>query len=632
MTAPAGPAGIAGPAGPVVAAPTTGGVPAPVAAPAAVAVLAPFVDARVFTPAEVHLAATIARLATGPVADEVLLAIACAARAPRLGHVCVELDAVAGAAEAELDVADLPWPDPRAWADALQAATEVVADPAGAHDEPLRPLVWDGRRLYLQRYWHHEERAAAKLLARATAAGSSLVAGVDAAALTSSLDALLGPDDPDHPDLQRLAVRSAIEGRLTVVAGGPGTGKTRTVARLVAAAHRLAEEADRDLLVGLAAPTGKAAARMTEAVRLEVAAAAADGAVSMAAGAAAAATTASTVHRLLGWAPGVRFRHDGSNPLPHDLVVVDEVSMVSLPLLARLLDAVRPDAHLVLVGDPDQLVSVEAGTVMGDVVGARAVGPLGPSVVVLERARRFAGDSPIASLAASIRGGDADAVVAALSAGSDQVRWVRDDDVASLDALLSTLVAAGVEIVDAALAGDAGAAMGSATRVKVLAATRRHPLGRDDWGARIEEGVAARFGSVRSWRRWYVGRPVIVGANDDLNGVANGDVGVVVATGDGPMVALAGAGGVRLLPTSRLDQVATWWSMTIHKSQGSEFPHAVVSLPAVDSPVLTRELLYTGVTRAKERVTVVGSEAAIRAAVGRPVRRSSGLRDRLTGA
>jgi exodeoxyribonuclease V alpha subunit len=136
---------------------------------------------------------------------------------------------------------------------------------------------------------------------------------------------------------------------------------------------------------------------------------------------------------------------------------------------------------------------------------------------------------------------------------------------------------------------------------------------------------------VRSWRRWYVGRPIIVGANDDLNGVANGDVGVVVATADGPMVALGTAGDVRLLPTSRLDQVGTWWAMTIHKSQGSEFPHAVVSLPTVDSPVLTRELLYTAVTRAKERVTVVASEEAVRAAVERPIRRSSGLRDRLAG-
>jgi exodeoxyribonuclease V alpha subunit len=278
--------------------------------------------------------------------------------------------------------------------------------------------------------------------------------------------------------------------------------------------------------------------------------------------------------------------------------------------------------------DPNQLIIDDAGTVMADVVGAVA-GPLASSVVVLERARRFAADSAIASLAGSIRVGDADAVMAALGAGTDEVHWVRDDDAAGIDALEGALVAAGVEVVEAALAGDADAAMGSATRIKVLAATRRHPLGRDDWSARIEDAVADRLDSVRSWRRWYVGRPVIVGANDDLNGVANGDVGVVVATTDGPMVALGSAGGVRLLPPSRLDQVSTWWAMTIHKSQGSEFPHAVVSLPGVDSPVLTRELLYTGVTRAKQRVTVVGSEAAVRAAVDRPVRRSSGLRDRL---
>jgi exodeoxyribonuclease V alpha subunit len=602
-------------------------VTAAVVVPDAVEVLAPFVAARVFAPAEVHLAATVARLATQPVPDDVLLALACAARAPRLGHVCVELDAVAAADEAELDAAALPWPDPRRWAESLTAATEVVADPAGAHDEPLRPLVWDGRRLYLQRYWAHEERAAGELVGRAGRAGSMLAG--DEAGVSAALDALFGPDHPGEPDKQRAAAAAALGGRLSVVAGGPGTGKTRTVARLVAAAHRLAAEAGRDLLVGLAAPTGKAAARMTESVQLEVGAAARDGAISPEVAARTAATAATTVHRLLGWAPGARFRHDAANPLPHDLVVVDEVSMVSLPLLARLLAAVRPDAHLVLVGDPDQLVSVEAGTVMGDVVGAGGSGPLAPSVVVLERVRRFAADSAIATLAASIRAGDADGVVEALGRGADGLRWVRGDDATGIAEVESELVAAGVEVVEAALAGDADAAMASATRIKVLAATRRHPLGRDDWSTRVEAAVGERFASVRSWQGWYVGRPIIVGANDDLNRLANGDVGVVVATADGPMVAVAGPGEARLLPTSRVDRAMTWWAMTIHKSQGSEFPHAVVSLPATDSPVLTRELLYTAATRARHQLTIVASEASVRAAVARPVRRASGLRDRL---
>jgi exodeoxyribonuclease V alpha subunit len=615
----------------------------PVASPAVppgVAVLAPFASAGVFEPAEVHLAATVARLASGPVPDEVLLAVACAARAPRLGHVCVELDAVGAASEAELEAPELPWPDPDPWAEALRSTPEIVADPPGAHDEPLRPLVWDGRRLYLQRYWTHEERAADGLLGRAGAPSRSATEpGPDAesgaaAELDAALDALFGPDDPSAADRQRAAARTALTSRLAVVAGGPGTGKTRTIARLVAAAHRSVHPEGSDLLIALAAPTGKAAARMAEAVGHEVATAHADGAIDDRVASLAAATTASTLHRLLGWVPGGPPRHDASDPLPHDVVVVDEVSMVSLPLLARLLAAVRPDARLVLVGDPDQLVSVEAGTVMGDVVGAASSprSPLAAVTTVLDRHRRFTADSPIADLAAAIRAGTAADVVGLLDGGGEVVRWVRDDDATALAALEDELVDAGAAVVAAAREGDVAGGLAAATRTKLLAATRRRPLGRDDWQARIEAGVAGRVGGVHTWDRWYVGRPLIVLANDDLNGIANGDVGIVVDGDAGPVVALSVAGGVRTLPPSRLDRVAPWWAMTIHKSQGSEFAHAVVSLPSTDSPILTRELLYTAVTRARERVTLVASEAAVRAAVDRPVRRAYGLRDRLVEA
>ncbi len=631
--------------------------------PSSVAVLAPFVDAGVVGPAEVHLAASVARLAgeRAALSDEVLLALAVAARGPRLGHVCVELDRVrALVVDGDDDaVADLPWPERAQWATALDTS-QVVAAPADADAEPIRPLVWDGRRLYLHRYWAYERAVAADLVDRAGRAPRS-AAGVDAAARRAKhfgvLESLFGPErvpgadgGPDEPNLQRRAAEVALGSGLAVIVGGPGTGKTRTVARLLAAAKLVAESEGRPLDVALAAPTGKAAARMTEAVHLAVDAAVAEGLVSASLAEELRSTRATTIHSLLGWAPGARFRHDRDDPLPHDLVVVDETSMVALPLMARLLDAVRPDAQLVLVGDPYQLASVEAGTVLGDVVGptassgptsagpttpdaptspATASAPLAQNLAVLRRAHRFARDSGIARLAEAVRVGDADAAIELLADGGHDLRWVRHDDAAGVAQVEHLVVDAGVASVTAALAGFGGAGLEAATQVKILAATRHQPFGVFDWSDRIEAAVAARVPELTHTRRWYVGRPVIVTANDPLNRVANGDVGLVVNGEDGVAVAMSSGEGLRLIPPSRLDRVDTWWAMTIHKSQGSEFEHAVVSLPSGDSPVLTRELIYTAVTRAQRQLTVVSSESSLRAAIARPVARASGLRDRL---
>lgn len=602
--------------------------------PAGAEVLAPYVEQGVFWDTEVHLVATVARLEPGA-GDEALLALALAARATRLRNVCVELaDVPSHVLDAQdgSDAATLPWPEHDTWVAALEASP-IVASAPEAEAEPVRPLVWDGRRAYLQRYWRHEDVAARHLL---RLAGAHDRAEAGDGPVDRALDALFPASDDGSPDLQRQAAAVALRSGLAVIAGGPGTGKTRTIARLLVAL-RLAAGPSRPLPVALVAPTGKAAARMTEAVRAELAGLPPD-VVPPEVAAELRGVEATTVHRLLGWAPGTggRFRHDHGHPLPHDLVVVDETSMVSLPLLARLLDAVRHDARLVLAGDPDQLVSVDAGTVMADVVGpGRATpppsGPLAPKVTVLQRTHRFGGDSPIAALADAVRRGD-DAEVLRLLADGDtrSLRWIADDDDAGRAEVLDELVRRGVEVVQAAAAGDAARALTAAQHTKVLAAVRRHDLGVWDWSDRIEEAVLAAVPEVTRTARWYVGRPVIVTANDPLAQVANGDVGVLVDQHDGArMVALPTGDGVRRLPPTRLSAVDTWWAMTIHKSQGSELPHAVVSLPSLDSRVLTRELLYTAVTRAKERVTVVAGEQAIVDAVRRPVARASGLRDRL---
>ena len=647
----------------------TGPTRRPVVVPAGMGVLAPFVEAGVFGTFEVQFAATVLRLRPG-LGSEELVALALAARAPRFGHVCTPLDTMA-VRLAELDgdeVDDLPWPPADAWAAALRRS-DVVATVSQVDEGPVRPLVWDGDRLYLHRYWHYELAIAEDLDRRCAPvpSGGELWPGPTGDEVDRVLDTLFGPAGPGPADLQRLAARRALAPGVSIIAGGPGTGKTYTVARLLAAAHLVAAQQGHPLTVALAAPTGKAAARMGEAVQAAVTEIhLAEGAGDLAA---LAATVPTTIHSLLGWEDRTHFRHDRDNPLPEDMVIIDETSMVSLPLMAKLLGAVRPEASVVLVGDPFQLASIEAGTVMSDVVGpagrpdqdgdsagpatgAPAPGPVvamptqwdsvadpvpepGPAgiladrVTVLRTMRRFGGDSTIAALAEAVRNGDGGRALALLADDPVDVSWVMPGDTETLEALTQELVAVGVELVGAALAGDADGALEAASRVKVLAATRRGPLGMHDWTDRIERGVADQVSGFRPDRRWHVGRPVLVTANDRANLVFNGDTGVVVEGDQGMEVALRSGDGVRTLAPSRLDRVETWWAMTIHKSQGSEFSRAVVSLPDSRSPILTRELLYTAVTRARDRLTIVSTPEALERAIARPLARASGLRDRL---
>jgi len=624
------------------------GRPAGWSTEAADAVLAPWVDAGVLGDLEVHLVSAVLRLAPDRPDAAVLLALALAARATRLGHVCLDLAAAHDqlvAAQVDAGRASgLGLPDPGAWR-ALLAGSSVVTD-AGAGpppdgDDPLRPLVLDGDRVYLQRFWSFEVAVAGDVCRRAD--GSTVVGPTDPgepAVVRRGLTEVFGGvplDENGAVDLQFVAAERALTRPLSVIAGGPGTGKTHTVARILAAALQMADERGASLQVALAAPTGKAAARMAEAVEEQVVALDAAGRLGPGVADRMRAITPSTIHSLLQYRTRTSFRHDRTDPLVHDLVVVDETSMVSLPLLARLLDAVRPAARVVLVGDPFQLASIEAGTVMGDLVGpfhedgSTAAGPLAGAVTELRRGHRFDAGSATAELALAVRDGDVDAVLDRLAAGDPTVHWVRPDDGPGLAALQVLVCGAAGEVVEAALAGAGAAALEAAGRIKVLAAVRRGPLGLDEWTGRIAGTVHGLVPAALAGGRPRVGTPVLVTHNDRVNDLANGDVGVVVH-GDGVRwVAMSGPGGLRLLAPARLGEWEPWWAMTIHKSQGSEFAHAVVSLPTVDSPVLTRELLYTAITRAKPEVTVVASEEILRLAVTRPVARASGLGDRLWG-
>ena len=604
--------------------------------------LAPFVEVGLIREAEVQAAGAVSGVLPGT-SEEVLLAVALGVRALQMGHVCLDLDHVADTIGSEQDdIAGLSWPDRDAWATALRASDAVAErDPQTGRDRGattsgnIRPLVFDGRRVYLERYWRFERHVGDTLLALSgTSSGGGPPAdpGPGPAAVESALDTVFGTDEPGEQDLQRMGARTALTSRLTVLAGGPGTGKTHTIARTLAAAHHLAIDAGATLDVALAAPTGKAAARMTEAVHQAVDRA---GFPDELAGPLR-ETEASTIHRLLGYRDGMNFRHDASNPLPHDFVVIDETSMVALPLMARLLDALRPGARLLLVGDPHQLASVEAGAVLGDIVGPLArgdspdsEGPIAHNVVVLERVHRFGEDSAIAELSHAVRSGDSDRAVEVLEdSDNSEVEWIRPGQPA-LDELRSLVLDSAAEVVTAAMNGDASAALERAGELKVLCGTRFGPLGSHAWRDHIEARLPGLVPGLRTERRWYVGRPVIVTANDYIARVFNGDTGVVVDRDGVPAVTMATTEGVRSLVPSQLASTDTWWSMTIHKSQGSEFDHVVVSLPEATSRVLTNELLYTGITRGKKRVTVVATEDALRAAIERPVARASGLGTRL---
>lgn len=582
----------------------------------ATGLLAAFNTAGVLDPADVHVAVRVGRLG-GEQREEVLLAVALAVRAVRNGSVCVDLAAVGhtvlGEADELLDVSELPWPDPATWAAACTAGPLVADGAAAPGGRPLR-LV-DGL-LYLERYWREEERVRLSLQERAATAPPE----VDAAVLRTGLDRLFVAAGSER---QRLAAAVGALRRVTVLAGGPGTGKTTTVARLLAL---LAEQPGR-LRVALAAPTGKAAARLQEAVAAE-----------LPAQLRAHVSEASTLHRLLGWRPGSgEFRYNSTQRLPYDVVVVDETSMVSLTMMARLLDAVRPTARLVLVGDPDQLASVEAGAVLGDL--ARAPGrpeaaldaalgalelPQGVinGVVTLEHVWRFGGT--IAEFARAVQAGDGDAAVALLRRGAGDLALVGP---AALDDVRRDVVASGSTLAEAALAGDADRALAALEAHRVLCAHRRGPFGVTRWTAEIERWLAGMNSAAEG--PWYPGRPVLVTANDYDIGLFNGDTGVVISRPEGPRVAFARGGPPTLYPPSRLSEVATVHAMTVHRGQGSQFRRVTVVLPPAESPLLTRELLYTAVTRAREFVRIVGTEDAVRAAVTRPVARASGLRHRL---
>lgn len=604
------------------------------------------INSGLFSAIDLHFAGFIRRFSTADTAA-VFLAAALVSRVTGTGDVCLDLNAWEGKPLAESRMA-LACPPAERWITALRGCSAV-----GRPGE-RRPLVLDdGNRLYLHRYWAYESRLAACILDRAGFSPENVnVDGLKAVVQRQ----FYGPSGAGI-DWQKVAVAVSLLSRFAVITGGPGTGKTTTVTKILAAWGET--NPGRTTRVLLAAPTGKAAARLKESLPPRT------GQPMPASGSGTFPTyDVYTLHRLLRPVAGTPiFRYNAGNRLPVDLMIVDEVSMVDLALMAKLVDALPASARLVLIGDRDQLASVEAGSVLGDICGRarhpgfspefgdlirRVTGQLVPlaadrrslqdSIVELQASHRFSADSAIGALSRAVHQGDAPGTLAILSrTGDGSITWQEPPHGTDPTADLEQRIAAGY----AAYRSDSDPArmLQELSRFKVLCAHRGGPYGVDAIN-RLTERILMRQNRVRINPRrnspWYCGRPVLITQNDYSLGLFNGDIGVTVTDSAGTpenvsVIFSDAAGGLRRFLPYRLPEHETVYAMTVHKSQGSEFEEVVLILPAEDSPVLSRELLYTALTRARRRFTLIGRREVLTTAINRRIERTSGLRDALWG-
>jgi exodeoxyribonuclease V alpha subunit len=571
----------------------------------------------------------------------VFLAAALTSLATREGHTCLELPAWEGGKVIAASGRSYQVPELQRW---LQ---EVSLSPAVGTPEDLTPLVHDDHRLYLRRYWEYEKDIAEFVIER----GSRPDRKVDPDVIVGAMKRLFPDNSGGGCDWQSLAALAVLIRPFVVIAGGPGTGKTTTVAKIIALVieHGSGGEVPR---IALAAPTGKAVMRLQgvmtvirdslacpEQIRAQI------------------PGTATTLHRLLGPRKGTPFfKHNARNLLPYDMVIIDEASMVDLPLMAKLMRALSPDARLVLLGDRYQLASVEPGAVLGDLCRREQlttfsssfikcasriteVGGLSESsdcradsLVELRTSHRFEDKSGIGLLSRAMNHGDAEGALKILCDGSyPDVVWRQVDNAGRLREELKNRFSNESPAWFGSV--EPGQALQEMGRSQLLCAIRKGVFGVDGVNSMVEEILSASFPIVPGGT--YQGRPVMISLNDYEMGLYNGDTGVVMAEPGEAARTFAffpgQEGDCRKVALTMLPPHETIFAMTIHKSQGSEFDQVVVILPDHRSAVLSLELLYTAITRARKRLEIWGDPKIFREAVSVALGRHSGLRDRLTG-
>jgi len=592
-----------------------------------------------FSHIDIHFARFV-RGFSGNVNPNVVLAAILLSRHTREGHICLDLAEHASkpVLPSSQSGSTLECPGLDEWIEDLRAC-----DACGMPGD-YSPLILDVfSRLYLWRYWNYEQNCAGRLLSL-----SSQIKVFDASLVKKGLEKVFHSGDDEGTEEQKLCALAALRGGLCVITGGPGTGKTTLVSKILS----LLLYQDRSLRVALAAPTGKAARRVGEAVSetIQLLDLPDETKASL-------SGKASTIHRLLGIVPSRSTpRYHEKNPLPYDVIVIDEASMVDLALMAKLLQAIKPSARLILLGDKNQLASVQAGHVLGDMCDTGAVHgysqefasaaremmgfdlvtgePAGmqDSVVELKKTYRFTPDSGICQLSRCVNEGDADSCVEIMRSGEYKdirVHETLPQGQASMD-LRTEIVQAYAPYLRGT---DPGQSLDMFNSFRVLCALREGPFGVEQMNTLIEQALAAQ-GLIKPAAQHYHGRPILITTNDYTLRLFNGDVGIILFDHKEKGLRAffpAPEGALRKVSPMRLPQHETAFAMTVHKSQGSEFDHVLLMLPDRDSPVLSRELIYTGITRAMSRLDLCITPDVFAAAVARRTKRTSGLRDLLWG-
>lgn len=566
------------------------------------------------------------------------------------GSVCIDINNIAGRKldeiiepEEDRDIPDIKLPSKTKWIKALLESR--VAGRPGA----FCPMIVDNTgRLYLYRYHKYEKLLADNLQARLKGYRED----IDRDILVKGIERLF--PDTDGLNMQKTAAAMALYRNFCVISGGPGTGKTSTVFNVILLIIEQAIIHGHVPSIALAAPTGKAAARLSESIKNAVKSMKIETKVRDFI-----PYESFTVHRLLGWMPGNTYcKYNSENRLPYDTVILDESSMADLALMTRLVQAVPDKSRLILLGDRDQLSSVEAGAVLGDICGSGTehgysenfihdlkgktgvsitlpaddkLPPIADSIIILKKSYRFGTDSGIGELSQAVRAGRSDAVMDILKSGNyGDVKYTGGTGPELIKSIIEEYISEGYS---SCLNPDTPEkALDFFNRFSILCALRRGPSGVQGLNLVMEELLRKR-GFIDPSQKWYPGRPVMITSNNHSLKLYNGDVGIIFpdksSEGAPRFFIPSPDGSVRKIPPLKLPEHETAYAVTVHKSQGSEYDHVLIILPDTPSALLTRELLYTAVTRARKKVYIAGNEDIIRFTTDRTIDRKSGLKDAL---